>query len=90
MNTLAQYMAKSFQEAAKKASISFHFGETFQYNSVYYEQIGSVESVTTEEFILGKFVKYIGNDESQCMILLRSECHDKADAFVHYIYEKSQ
>ena len=26
--TLAQYMAKSFQEAAEKASISFHFGET--------------------------------------------------------------
>ena len=26
----------------------------------------------------------------QCVILLRNECHDKADAFVHYNYEKSQ
>ena len=24
------------------------------------------------------------------MILLRNECHDKADAFIHYPYEKSQ
>ena len=33
MNTLAQYMAKSFQEAAEKARISFHFGERFHSNS---------------------------------------------------------
>ena len=89
MNTLAQYMAKSFQETAEKASISFHFGETFHYNSVYYGKIGSIESVTIEEFIPGKFVKYINNDGSQCVILLRNEYHDKAD-FVHYTYEKSQ
>ena len=35
MNTLAQYMAKSFQETAEKASISFQSGETFHYSSVY-------------------------------------------------------
>ena len=90
MNTLAQYMAKCFQEAAEKTNISFHLGETFHYSSVYYGKIGSIESVTIEEFIRGKFVKYINDDGSQCMILLRNECHDKADAFVHYIYEKSQ
>ena len=90
MNTLAQYMAKSFQEAAEKATISFHFGETFHYNSVYYGKIGSIESVTIEEFIPGKFVKYINNDGSQHVILLRNECHDKVDAFVHYTYKKSQ
>ena len=37
---------KSFQEAAEKATISFHFGGTFHYNSVYYGKIGSIESVT--------------------------------------------
>ena len=63
MNTVAQYMAKSFQEAAEKASISFHFGETFHY--IY---IGSIECVTIEEFIPGKFVKYIKNDGSRCVI----------------------
>ena len=31
MNTLAQYTTTPFQEAAEKASISFHFGETFYY-----------------------------------------------------------
>ena len=36
MNTLAQYMAKSFHEAAEKANILFHFGEIFHYNNVYY------------------------------------------------------
>ena len=90
MNTLAQYMAKSFQKAAEKASISFRFGETFHYNSVYYGKIGSIGSVAIEEFIPGTFVKYINNDGSQCLILLRNECHDKADAFVHYTYEKLQ
>ena len=29
MNAFAQYMAKSIQEAAEKANISFHFGEAF-------------------------------------------------------------
>ena len=90
MNILAQYMAKSFQEAAEKANISFHFGETFHYSSVYYGKIGSIESVAIEEFIPGTFVKYINNDGSQGVILLQNECHDKADAFVHYTYEKSQ
>ena len=53
MNTLAKYMAKSFQEAVEKANILFHFGETFHYNNVYYEKKGSIESVTIEEFITG-------------------------------------
>ena len=47
-NTVAQYMAKSFQEAAEKAYISFHFGEKFHYNSVYYGKIGLIESVAIE------------------------------------------
>ena len=51
MNTLAQYMAKSFQEAAEKANISFYFGETFHYNSVRYGKIVAIENVTIKEFI---------------------------------------
>ena len=90
VNTLTQYMAKSFQGAAEKASISFHFGETFHYKSVYYGKIGSIESVTIAEFIPGKSVKCINNDGIQCVILLRNECYDKADAFDHYTYENSQ
>ena len=46
MNTLAQRMAKSFQEAAEKANIPFQFGKTFHYNNVYYEKAGSTEVVT--------------------------------------------
>ena len=90
MNILAQYIAKSFQEPAEKGSISFHFGETWHYSSIYFEKIGSIESVTIEEFIPRKFVKHIYNDGSQCLILLGNECHDKANAFVHYTYQKSQ
>ena len=41
-------MAKSFQETAKKANISFHFEEIFYYSSVYYGKIGSTKSVTIE------------------------------------------
>ena len=46
MNTLAQWMTKSFQEAAEKANIPFQFGKTFHYNNVYYEKAGSTEVVT--------------------------------------------
>ena len=53
MNALAQHMTKSFQEA-EKVTISFHFGEIFHHNRVYYGKIGSIESVTIEEFIPGK------------------------------------
>ena len=67
MNTLAQYMAKSFRLTAEKANISFHFGEIFHCNNVYYGKIGSIESVTIKELIPGKFVKYINNDGSRCM-----------------------
>ena len=90
MNILAQHMAKSFQEPAEKGSISFHFGEIWHYNSIYFGKIGSIESVTIEEFIPRKFVQHINNDGSQCLILLGNECHDKANAFVHYTYQKSQ
>ena len=57
MNTLPQHMAKSLQEATEKSNVLFHFRKTFHYNSVYYEKIGLIESVTIEEFIPGKFVK---------------------------------
>ena len=83
-------MAMSFQDAAEKANISFQFGEIFHYNDVYYGKAGSFESVTKEEFIPGKFGRYIDNGGSQCVILLRNELHDKANAFVHYTYEKQQ
>ena len=46
MNTLAQWMAKSFQEETEKANIPFQFGKTFHYNNVYYEKAGSTEVVT--------------------------------------------
>ena len=68
----------------KKQTFHFIWGEI----SVYYGKIGSIESVAIEEFIPETFVKYINNDGSQCVTLLRNECHDKADA--HYTYEKSQ
>ena len=81
---------KVFPEPAGKGSISFHFGETWHYNNIYFGKIGSIESVTIEEFVPRKFVKHINNDRSQCLILLGYECHDKADAFVHYSYQKLQ
>ena len=87
MNTLAQYMAKFFLEVAEKENISFHFGKILR---VYDGKIGSNVSVTLETFILGKFVKYINNDGSQCVFLLGNECHDQTHGFAHYIYEKLQ
>ena len=92
MNTLAQYMAKSFRLTAEKANISFHFisGKHFTATTYTMEKLGSIESVTIEELIPGKFVKYINNDGSQSVFLLRNECHDKTDVFIHYTCEMLQ
>ena len=76
--------------AAEKTNIAFHFNSGQHFTNVYCTKIGSTESVTIDEFIPGKFIKYINNDGSQSVFLLRNECHDKIDVFVHYTYEKLQ
>ncbi len=64
------------------------FGPTFSYNQVYMGKIeSSSEYITIEEFIEGKFEKYVNNDGTVCTrgddIQLKAEC------LVHFSFHKS-
>ena len=84
MHSLARYYAMHLEkEALSHAS----YGKTLQYSKVY---IGKTEGdlVTLESYMEGKFVKYINNDGHICE--KGSEVADKAEAFSHYTYVKSE
>lgn len=82
MHGLARNFAKSL-----KNEFPSNYGETFQYDKVYYGKLGS-EFVTVESFIEGNFVKYINNTGGVIMPD-GSELILKAEAFVYYTYHKS-
>ena len=46
------------------------------------------EVVTVEEFIEGDFIKYVNNTGERCVD--NNLIADKAEAFCHYSYEKSE
>ena len=84
---------KSFPGGCWKSKhfISFQGNTTrITWNNVYYGKVGSIENITLEEFIPGKFSNHINNEGRQCVLLLGNECHYQIDALVHYTYEKSQ
>lgn len=83
LNALSRNLAESM---AFEAPIS-GFGETFKYHKVYFSCLGS-EFVTVEKFIPGTFTKWINNTGDVC-VTQTTEHSLKAEAFVHYTYEKS-
>ena len=70
-------------EVAKK------FGETFRYRNVYYGQTKEGECVTIEEFIDGKFRKYLNNTGLLCGDKADPLCQ-KAECLAHFSHEKSK
>ena len=54
---LASQLAKSLTPEA-----ALNFGQTLQYHNVYYGETKDNECVTIEEFIDGKFTKYLNNN----------------------------
>ena len=63
------------------------FGRSFCYNKVYFSRIGN-ECVTLESFLEGRFQKFINNTGDICAHK-DTELGLKAQAFVHYTYNKS-
>ena len=63
------------------------FGPTFEYKKVFIGKTDSGAFVSIEEFIKGDFVKYMNNNGEVCE---EGTVCDKAQAFVHFTYEKSE
>ena len=84
MHSLARYYAMQLE---KEALSHADYGRTLQYSKVY---VGKTEGdlVTWESYMEGEFVKYINNDGHICK--KGSEVADKAEAFSHFTYVKSE
>ena len=87
MHYLARNLACQLKEKVKKENLT-EFGEVFEFNKVFMGKMGSGEVVTLEEYISGKFVKYINNTGDKCE--KDNIIADKAEAFSHFTYEKSE
>ena len=75
------------KEKVEKENL-LEFGEVFEFNKVFMGVMANGEVVTLEEFISGEFVKHINNTGDKCEE--DNIIADKAEAFSHYTYEKSE
>ena len=88
MHLLARNFASQLTRSlAPEAAIKF--GETFRYRNVYYGKTKEGESVTIEEFIDGKFRKYLNNTGLLCGDKAEPLCQ-KAKRLAHFSHEKSK
>ena len=89
MHAVARHLTQRFA-----AKVPASFGKVFKYNKVYYTEFNS-EPVTVEEFVEGKFSKYINND-GRCVTPSNDaseeeeETYAKAQCLVHYTYIMSE
>lgn len=85
MHCLARYFAQQFAERIAKEAATISFGKSFVFQKV----TDSGKVVTIEEFIDGKFTKYINNTGFLC-VLEDNVIGQKAETFVHFSYELSK
>lgn len=88
MHYLARnFTAKMNQELIENGQMS-EFGKTLSYKKIFMGKICCEDDfVTVEEFIEGKFEKYVNNDGNICG--KKGEVTEKAECLVHFSYEKS-
>jgi len=86
MHYLACNFASQVKEQIEKEQL-MEFGPTFEYKKVFMGKTDSGEFVSIEEYINGDFIKYINNNGEVCE---KGTVCDKAQAFVHFTYEKSE
>ena len=87
MHFLARNLASQLREKIEKEKLD-EFGESFTFNKVFLGKMSTGEVVTVEEFIEGEFIKYVNNTGERCVD--NNLIADKAEAFCHYSYEKSE
>ncbi|XP_022798488.1 alpha-protein kinase vwkA-like [Stylophora pistillata] len=86
MHYLARNFASQLKEQIEKEHL-MEFGPTFEYKKVFMGKTDSGEIVSIEEYIDSDFIKYINNNGQVCE---KGTVCDKAQAFVHFTYEKSE
>ena len=89
MHCLAQNFANQLRQEIEKANLQESFGPTLhvKYGNIYLGKKGE-EYVTVEEYMEGKFYKYINNDGKLCYGRHKI-ISEKAECLTHYPYEKS-
>lgn len=87
MHCLAQNFANQLRQEIEKANLQESFGPTLKYGNIYLGKKGE-EYVTVEEYVEGKFDKYINNDGKLCYCGHKI-ISEKAECLAHYSYEKS-
>ena len=87
MQSLARNIAETLY-ARVKAVCQDEFGQSFIYTDIFMAKLENGEFVAIEEYIDGKFTKYINNTGLVCGANA-SDVSKKAECLVHYSYEKS-
>ena len=82
MHALARHFAQMMHNEAP-----LEYGDTFTYTKLYYGKLND-EAVTVEQFIPGKFTKYI-NNTGDILVKDDSVTALKAESFAHYSHVKS-
>lgn len=88
MHLLARNFALQLEEKIKQNGIS-SFGEVFKYKMIYFGKTDQEEYVTIEEFIDGRFTKYLNNTGLLC-VDGSDTLGQKAECLAHFSYEKSE
>ena len=85
MHIAARNLAQRFSTV-----VPVEFGESFQYNMVYYINYED-KAASIEEYVDGNFVKYVNNTGKVCNISdSYKELSEKAQCLVHHSYSWSQ
>lgn len=89
MHAVARHLTKGFS-----LKVPREFGQCFKYNKVYYSSLNG-KPVSVEDFVPGKFAKYVNNN-GKCVAAPESssseskEIYAKAQCLVHYSYSTTQ
>lgn len=91
MHLLARNFAFQLEQRVIADEVQCTFGKCLKYKNIYYGEIegeGEERYVTVEEFINGRFRKYINNNGEVC--LTGDSISEKAECLAHFSYEKSE
>ena len=89
MHMLARNFALQVESLVREKSID-EFGETFNYQEVFFGVIEKNEFVTIEKYISGSFTKYTNNDGKPLNKESNVELIDKAECLSHFSHVKSE
>ena len=87
MHTLGKNVASQRARKVKEDNLTVQFADVLEFKDVFFAKI-DLKGVTLEEFIEGKFVKYINNTGEVC-VSDDNIVGQKAQCLSHFSYEKS-